>query len=518
MPNRVLLAGLFHETHTFLEGSTTLADFEERVGDSLLSAVGDGSPLGGTLDVARKCGWDVIPVIDLRATPGPTVEDRVVERFWSALAEALDREESHGIDGVYLVLHGAMVSQSLLDVEGEMLERLRARIGAGIPVCGVLDLHGNITAKMAANGHAFFAYRQNPHADACAAACDGARILDRLMRNGERPVTVWERPSLMWPPTGTGTAFDPMKTLETMARRIEEVHEEILAVNVFGGFSFADTPDTGVSFTAVTLGEPRYALAELQELSEWAVSNRELGNVLEEPLEAVLARIKTLHRGTNPPAYAGATPAHESASPDAGGFAKPIVLAEPSDNIGGGAPGDGTTLLKALLAADFDNAAVAIDDPQAVKVFQSCRPGERRTLDIGGRGSRLSGGPLRLEVEFVSRSDGRFALEDPNSHLASMCGSRFDMGPCAVVRHQGVTILLTSHRTPPFDLGQWRSQGIEPERLSVIGVKAAVAHRRVYDPIAGVHYTIETPGPCSSNLKQFPYRHVKRPVFPLDPL
>jgi microcystin degradation protein MlrC len=447
----------------------------------------------------------VLPVIDLRATPGPTVEDQVAGRFWDAVAEALDRELPGGLDGVYLVLHGAMVSQSLCDVEGEILERLRTRIGPGIPVCGVLDLHGNITAKMAANGHAFVAYRQNPHADACAAACDGARLLDRLMRTGERPVTVWDRPPVMWPPTGTGTAFEPMKTLEAMARHIEEVHQEILAVNVFGGFSFADTPDTGVSFTAVTLGEPRYTLAELQELSEWAVSHRELGNVVEEPLEPVLKRLK-------------AQSPHDPASPHACGFAKPTILAEPSDNIGGGAPGDGTNLLRGLIAAEIDNAAVAIDDPQAVVTLQSCRPGEKRTLDIGGKGSRLGGAPLRLEVEFVSRSDGRFALEDPNSHLASMCGSRFDMGPCAVVRHKGVTILLTSHKTPPFDLGQWRSQGIEPEKLSVIGVKAAVAHRRVYDPIAGAHYTVETPGPCSSNLKSFPFRHVKRPVFPLDPL
>ena len=84
-----------------------------------------------------------------------------------------------------------------------------------------------------------------------------------------------------------------------------------------------------------------------------------------------------------------------------------------------------------------------------------------------------------------------------------MCGSHFDMGPCAVVRHTGVTILLTSRKTPPFDLGQWRSQGIAPEELSVIGVKAAVAHRKVYDPIAGTHFTVGTRGPCSSDLRQF---------------
>src|SRR5262245_12921882 len=136
---RVLLAGLFHETHTFLEGRTTLADFEVREGDQLWSAENDGSPLAGALGVAREVAWDVIPVIDLRATPGPTVEDAVVERFWTAVESALTRQ-AHRIDGVYLVLHGAMVSESLLDVEGEIMARLRRELGVDVPVCGVLDL------------------------------------------------------------------------------------------------------------------------------------------------------------------------------------------------------------------------------------------------------------------------------------------------------------------------------------------------------------------------------------------
>ncbi|HEY3965884.1 MAG TPA: M81 family metallopeptidase [Planctomycetaceae bacterium] len=507
MPHRVLIAGLFHETHTFLDGRTTLENFELRRGDELWSAENDGSPLSGVLAVARSQGWDVIPVIDLRATPGPIVSDEVVDLFWADLSAAIAREEDHRIDGVYLVLHGAMVSETLRDVEGELLERLRKRIGDDVPVCGVLDLHGNVTEKMAANSHGFVAYRQNPHADACAAARDGALILDRLMRTGVLPTTVWERPAVMWPPTGTGTAFEPMKTLEALARQIEEVHEEILAVNVFAGFSFADTPDTGVSFTAVTLGEPRYARAELEVLSEWTVENRESGNVREEPLDNVIAKIKAQLMPTNSPTHVGGPPV---------GFAKPTILAEPSDNIGGGAPGDGVDLLRALVGAGIQDSAVAINDPQAVAALAGATPGETRSLAIGRRGGAFGSGPFEAPFEFVSRSDGRFTLEDPHSHLASMCGSRFDMGRCAVVRHRGITILLTSHKTPPFDLGQWRSQGIEPEQLAVIAVKAAVAHRRVYDPIAGAHYTVETPGPCSSNLPAFPFRHVRRPVYPLD--
>ena len=166
----------------------------------------------------------------------------------------------------------------------------------------------------------------------------------------------------------------------------------------------------------------------------------------------------------------------------------------------------------------MNNAAVAINDPEAVAKLQTLSIGARITLPVGGKVSRLDAGPISLNVELVSRSDRRFQLEDKQSHLASMVGDSVDMGPCAVVWNKGVSILLTSKKTPPFDLGQWRSQGIEPTKLSVIGVKAAVAHRRAYDPIAQRMFWVETPGPCSSNLTSLPYRHIQRPIYPLDDL
>ena len=190
---------------------------------------------------------------------------------------------------------------------------------------------------------------------------------------------------------------------------------------------------------------------------------------------------------------------------------------EPSDNIGGGAPGDGTGILRALVKYNVPNAAVCINDPAAVTQLQALSVGNKIQLSIGGKGSALDAGPLSLEVELISRSTGRFELEDKKSHLASMSGNYFEMGPTAVVRHAGITILLTSIKTPPFDLGQWRSQGIEPTKLSVIGVKAAIAHRRAYDSIAKQMLWVDTPGPCSSKLKNLPYMKVNRPIYPLDP-
>jgi microcystin degradation protein MlrC len=193
-----------------------------------------------------------------------------------------------------------------------------------------------------------------------------------------------------------------------------------------------------------------------------------------------------------------------------------VLLVEPADNIGGGAPGDATGLLRALLKYDARNAVIVINDPESAAKCHGSTPGERLTLTVGGKANALSGDSVALQVELVSTSAGAFELEDRNSHLASMYGTHIEMGPCAVVRHGGLRVLLTSKPTPPFDLGQLRSQGIEPETAHIIVVKAAVAHRRAYDPIAEASYTVATPGVCSSDLRRFPFKRIRRPVYPLD--
>ena len=462
MPS-ILIAGLFHETHTFLDGVTPLSDFQIRRGDDMLACKGDSSPLGGVLELAAEFGWEMIPTADYRAQPSATVADEVVEAFWQDVAPVA---QQGGYDAIYLVLHGAMVTQSVLDVEGEVLQRLRAI--TSVPIFGVFDLHANFSPQMAALADCLVAYRENPHTDARNAGLIAARLLNRCLTTGQRPRMQFKQPGIVWPPTGTGTANDPMRSLEAMARQFEGENDSLWSMSIVAGFSFADTPDTGVSFVACTSAD---ATPQLEAINKRAHELRHLGEVSDPPVDDVLASLKPLPAGLT-------------------------VLVEPSDNIGGGAPGDGTGLLRALISHDIQNAAICIADPQSVRELES----GARHIALGGKGSRLDAGPLELDVELIALNDGRFELEDKNSHLASMCGDVFDMGRCAVVKHAGITILITSIKTPPFDLGQWRSQGIEPTQLSVIGVKAAVAHRRAYDGIAARMLWVDTPGPCSSHL------------------
>ena len=491
---RILFAGLFHETHTFLEEVTRWEDFEIVYDDAIFAKRGDASPTDGFLEEAERQGWEVIPTIDARATPSGTVVDEMFERYWTQFVQRARPVLEAGVDGIYLVLHGAMATQTMPDAEGEFLERIRALPGAtNVPLFGVLDLHANVTPRMCAHANGLVMYRENPHVDARQAAERGAALLGRCLRDREMPRMAWGRPPIMWAPPGTGTQADPMKSLEQFAMDLERHQPGVWACNVAAGYSFADTADTGCSLSLVTTLPESETTSHLATGVQLAWSLRSKGNIEYPSVDDVVSRLPKV-------------------APAAG----PILLVEPSDNIGGGAPGDSTGVLRALLKYNVSSSLVIINDPVAVAGLQDAGPNEVRLLSIGGRGSKLDAGPVSVNATFVSRSDGYFTLEDRKSHMASMTGVHIAMGPCAVVRAAGVTILLTSRKTAPFDLGQLRSQGLEPRLFAVIGVKAAVAHKRAYDPITGASYYVDTPGPCTSNLAALPWQKLQRPIFPLD--
>lgn len=491
-PRRILFAGLFHETHTFLEETTPWEAFDVALGERVLEKAGDQSPVDGFLEYARRAGWEVVPTLDIRAMPSGTVEDAVFARFWADFETRAHPALASGIDAVFLVLHGAMACQTIADVEGEFLARLRALSGAEtLPVFGVFDLHGNISERMCSLADGLVSYRKNPHTDARDAAMRAASLLDRSLRNGVRPRTHWHPVPVVWAPPGTGTDDDPMRSLEALADRTEAENPAIWSLNIAAGYSFADTPDTGVSISAVSPAPGEQVLPHLELAASLAWELREKGNVRYPPVEEVLSRLEI-------------------------GAPGPVLLVEPADNIGGGAPGDGTGILRALMRRPVGPSVVVINDPESVSRTATAPIGGTVRLAVGGRGWSRDAGPVEVDATLVSRSDGKFTLENPRSHIASITGLHQNMGPCAVVRIGDITVLLTSRKTPPFDLGQLRSQGIEPTRFAVIGVKAAVAHRAAYDPIAKASYFVDTPGPCSSDLASFPYRRIRRPVYPLD--
>ena len=488
---KIFLAGIFHETHSFTDDRTTLKDFIIHRGQGLLDRIGDGSQVDGFLTTAAQEGWEVIPGANYLCGASGMVEHVVFETFWDEIRPVLEKAIAEGLDGLFLSLHGAMVTTELEDPDGELLKRIRAIAGAAsLPIFGAFDLHATMTKEMGALSDGLVGYRQCPHDDTFETAVRATQLLARCLATGVRPRQHVLVTPIVWPPTGTGTRDGGMYVLEEAARRLEAEVPGVLAVNVVGGYSYSDVHDAGLAFSIITEGSDDAAKAALRELANIAWEVRAQGIPKEHDLDQVVRDFVPGGKG-------------------------PVLIVEPADNIGGGGPGDCTEVLRAFVKYNVAGSGVVITDAAAVAALQSAAIGGRITLDIGGKGSRLDPGPLQLEVELVSRSDGRFELEDRKSQIVVL-GHTIDMGPSAVVRHRGVTILLTSKRLAPMDLGQWRSQGINPEELSMIGIKAAVGHRRAYEKIASASFTGATSGPCTSDLARLPYRRLRRPVYPLD--
>jgi microcystin degradation protein MlrC len=492
---RVLLAGLHHQTNTFVGGRTGLEDFEIARGEEILRGSAYAPYVAGVLEVAEGRGWEVLPVLDARAVPGPTIADAVVDLFWAEFRAVADTEvATGGIDGVFLVLHGSAVSESLADVEGDVLRRIRS-IGhlSDAPICGVMDPRANFTEAMARQSDGLIACRENPPTDMREATRDAALLLDGLMETLERPATVREHPPIMWPPSGAATDSEPMASLEARAREVEAELPDVLALNVLAGFPYADVPEAGVSFSAVTTGDLEMARAGLRELNTIATARREESFRFEIPLEEAMLRLQGHDEG-------------------------PVLIVEPSDAVEAGAPGDSTRVLRAFVEYGVPDAGVIINDPESVWALEDAAPGDLGEVVIGGKSSEAGAEPLPLQVEIVAKGDGRFVPEDGTNRTPYLFGGWVDMGPCCVVRYESVTVLLTSRRTPPFDLGQWRCQGVDPEDLFAIGVKAAVEHRPAYAPIAKASYAVDLPGPCPEDLRRLPFERVSRPIYPLDEL
>jgi microcystin degradation protein MlrC len=491
---RVFIAGIFHETHSFSGDTTGLDGFVIHRGAEIPARRGDASQVDGFLTVAAREGWEVVPGVVYTGGASGTVDHAVFEKFWSEVKPALEKALAGGLDAIHLSLHGAMVTDACDDPEGELMARIRATPGAEkLPMYCVGDLHATLTPRMGALSDCMIFYRECPHTDAYDSAVLSSELLARCLKTGVRPKHLVLVTPIVWPPTGTGTRDGPMRALEDAARRMEKDIPGVLAVNIVGGYAFSDVPNAGVAFSIITEGDAGCAQEGLRELAGIAWEMRQGGIPHQHDLDQVVRDFKPGGKG-------------------------PVLLVEPADNIGGGAPGDGTDVMRALLKYDVQGAGVAIADPESVAALQRITIGQKMTLAVGGKGSPLDPGPVTLEVELISRSDGVFELEDKNSHLVGSLGKIINMGPSAVVKHRGLTILLTSRKLPPFDLGQWRSQGINPEDLSMIGVKAAVGHRVAYGKIAAGEFTVNTSGPCTSDITRLPYTKLRRPVFPLDRL
>jgi len=489
---RIGVAGICHETNTFAEGVTRFEHFERSgafpglmVGDEIVETLhATKVPMGGFIAAAEELNFELVPLIWTFANPSGLVAQDAYEKLAGMLMDRL--QKAMPVDGVLLDLHGAMVTEELEDAEGDLLARTRHLIGPDIPIVVTLDLHANITPAMASEASALIGYDTYPHVDCFERGIEAAHLLVDTISGHVQPATGLAQIDMLIGPPKQCTLISPMKDIFALVHEIEQ-RPGILAVTLAGGFPFADTYNTGACAVVSADGDQELAQESAEEVAEQLWQRREQFRLELTPVEEAI-RYAVEHG------------------------AGPVILADGSDNPGGGAPCDGTVMLEALINARAPCATVAIIvDSEAVGQAIAAGVGKQITLTVGGKTDDRHGGPLTLTGYVRLIGDGNYRNQGP-----MMTGLSVAMGRTVVFVVGDVEILLTEQAVQPYDMQVLRSVGIEPTQRLIIGLKSAVHFRADYQEIAMRIFEVDTPGVHNPDVTQYTYQRLRRPMWPLD--
>ncbi|MGV7033893.1 M81 family metallopeptidase [Methylobacterium symbioticum] len=486
---RIVTARLNHETNTFSPLATPLAAFHPVWGEAARAAgTGSATALGAFLAFAESRGAEVAVPVMAHANPSGPVADEAFEALSAAILAAV----SEGCEAILLDLHGAMVTESHDDGEGELLARIRA-IAPQVPLGVALDLHANVTARMVAHADVIVGFKTYPHVDMAETGAHVARLVGRMLDDGLRPHQAWCHPPLLAHTLRMDTRVPGAMADFIAQTRAMEARPGILAATLFGGFSLADLAETGVSFV-VAAESAEQARAAADELGEAIWARRAEFVYDEAPLADSIAR------------------AREAA---AGRGQGPVLLLDHGDNCMSGGTCDVMDVLAACLEAGLDGlVAGPICDPEAVAALYAAGAGAAAEIHLGNR-IALPGfppqAPLALAGRVAALGDGSYVVSGP-----TYTGQRFSMGRAAVLETGRARVLVTEEPHEPWDLAIFTGVGIDPREARFLILKSRMYCRPVFEPIARAVVECASAGVTSSDYGLFPFAKLARPTYPID--
>jgi microcystin degradation protein MlrC len=479
---RLFSATIATETNTFSPLPTSIDAFKEVVFLRPGEHPDDAprmctAPLFVARGRAAKDGFTLIEGSCFAASPAGTVNQADYELMRDEVLGQL--RAALPLDGILFGLHGAMVAHGYDDVEGDLLERARAIVGKKCVIGVEHDPHCHMTLKRMRNCDIMICYKEFPHTDVVDRAVDVLDLVLRTLRGEIRPVmSLYDCRQIGSYPT----------TLPLMRGFVDrmmalEGKDGILSVSAVHCFPYADVEELGSRILVIADGDKAKADALATRLGEEFVSMR--GKTMPE-FQSVAAGVKA---GM---AFDGA----------------PVVIADPADNAGGGAPSDNTSILRQLIESGATGAAIGpIWDPIAVKLCFDAGKGARFPLRFGGKTGPASGQPVDALVEVAALKQDCWQSFGP---------TKVPLGDCAAIRIGGIEVVLITKRTQALGLELFSNLGIDPLKRKLLVVKSTNHFMAAFGPIAKKVIYIDSDGPLSRDYRKLPYAKIKRPIWPLD--
>jgi len=497
MTKRYVLAEMMHETNTFSPQLTGIDKFgrvsptgEILSGQDAIESFGStNTAFGGFYQLLEERDAQVEVPLVATAWPSGLVTDEAFEEMAGRIVDAA----ATGPDAMFLALHGAMVTQTYDDAEGELLRRIR-EVAPDVPIAVSLDFHLGMSPDLCANATVVTGYRTYPHIDIHETAQRAGRTLLASLDGFVEPVISWGVLPMMTNMLRQTPLHQPMKDI--MDRAIEaEASGEVLTASVFGGFPLSDIPHTGLSVIVVSDGDKTTGDRVRDELLSMAWERRADFVFDFEPMAVSIARAAAL---------------------DADALDGPIVLADHGDNCGAGGITDVMAVLEEVTKAGLkDVVAGPYCDPATVELATAAGVGAELTLDIGGKvdmpAISMQAKPFTVSARVAAVSDGRYPVTGPMG-----TGTTANIGKTVLLETDGADILVSSLPLEPVDLGFYTHIGIDPTARRYLLIKSRQHFRAVFEPIASEIIPVAGPGVCSEDYSIRTFQRIRRPMYPMD--
>lgn len=483
---RIAICGIEHETNTYLDGYTELEDFTLLEKEAILEThKGSGTYIGGMISASDDLKVDLIPLVHafVPAACSGIISKHAYEYIKNRLLNTI--KDVLPLDGLCIALHGAGVAENVDNIEADIIKAVRDLCGEQVIIAATFDLHGNVCAKTFENLDLAFCIKNAPHTDMKDCGEDAMTGIVKTLRKEYDPKIYVEKIPLL---------ISPITTNSGIGKRIKQLCAEkerngLIECAFFHGFPYDDVADLGAAILTISNGSADEAKEVAKEISKLIWEYKDLFI----------------------PELIGPDKAINIAKKKYSDSKSPVVLADGSDNPGGGGPCNSTHLLKKMLEEkELKECFAVITDPDAVKMAFELGVGSTICTYIGGNKDSIHGDPIFITGKVIKLTDGIFRITSPQRN-----GEILNIGRTALVRINNVDLIISERRHQPFDDEVFKKHGIDYHDYALVGLKST-NHWRAGFPDVINSIIVTTPGYMSLDINIFNRSKLKGKYWPID--
>ena len=483
---KIAIGGIEHETNTYLSNSTDLNEFTILESKELLNMhSGSGTYLGGMISVAKNYDIELVPLFHAfvpAACSGIISEhayNNIKNRFLESIKNALP------LDGLCIALHGAGVAEKTDSIEMDIIRSARNLCGENVVIAATFDLHGNVNQETVEKLNLAFCLKNAPHTDMKERGEDAMQGIIKTLNKEYNPQIYVEKLPLLISPITTNIGIGK----EIKNKCLEMEKDDIIECSFFHGFPYDDVENIGASVLTVSNGSIEKAKKISKEVARYVWERKDsFIPELISPAKAMVAAKEIYNQ-----------------------YKSPVVLADGSDNPGGGGPCNSTHLLKKMLEdQQYKKCFAVITDPKAVELAYKTGVGSNISTLIGGNNDEIHGEPIAITGKVIRLTDGVFKITSPQRN-----GEVLNIGRTALVQIGNMDLILSEQRHQPFDDEIFKKHGIDYHDYAFIGLKST-NHWRAGFPDIDYSIIVTTPGYMSLDITGYKREKQRGKYWPID--